>query len=175
MPLLSDIARGKKCEYFLARIPKTARILEIGSGTGWVGDYLRAGGWNYTGIDLVPPADIVGDIKDWIRLGLQPNSLDVIVAFEVIEHIDFISEAFQLLKPGGRLMLTSPVPHFDWIMKTLEMVGLNQKRTSPHSTLVYFPMLPLFEMEDYRRVGGLSQWGILRKPIEADVGPIPFR
>jgi 2-polyprenyl-3-methyl-5-hydroxy-6-metoxy-1,4-benzoquinol methylase len=165
MPLLSDTARTRKCAYFLDRIPKADRILEIGCGAGWVGEYLRAGGWtNYTGMDILPPAGIVGDIRQWRALGMKPDSFDVIIAFEVIEHVDLVRETFDLLKPGGLLMLTSPVPHMDWAMKILEALGLNQRRTSPHSNLVYFPRLPLYEVVAYRRIAGLSQWGILRKP-----------
>jgi len=165
MPLLSDIARRKKIRYFLDPIPKDARILEIGCGSKWVGEYLRANGWNhYTGMDLFPPADVVGDIKKWRELELQPESFDVIIAFEVIEHVDCFQECHDLLKPGGLLMLTSPVPHMDWAMKTLEALGLNQKRTSPHSNLTYFTKIPLFESVELKTKAGLAQWGILRKP-----------
>lgn len=168
MPALSEYAQRKKIEYFLSGLPKDARILEIGCGSRWVGDYLRANGWeHYVGADLVPPADIVGDIKAWRELGLKPASFDVVIAFEVIEHVDLVSEAHALLKPGGQLLLTSPVPHMDWAMKVLELLGLNQRRTSPHSNLVYFERLPLFEPVSLRRKAGLSQWGILRKPLAA--------
>lgn len=165
MPALSDYAQRKKIEHFLEPLPKDARILEIGCGSRWVGDHLRANGWvNYIGVDLAPPADIVGDIRDWQGLGLAAESFDAIVAFEVIEHVDLTAEALALLKPGGLFLLTSPVPHMDWAMKLLEAVGLNQRRTSPHDHLVYFERLPGFEPVSLLRKAGLSQWGILRKP-----------
>jgi SAM-dependent methyltransferase len=165
MPLLSSVARAKKCRYFLDRIPKASRILEIGCGSKWVGDYLKGNGWkHYTGMDLFPPADVVGDIKLWRKLGLTPESFDVIVAFEVVEHVDCFQECFDLLKPGGEFMATSPVPEADWIMKVLEGVGLNQKRTSPHDHLIHFPRVPHFHLREYRKVGGLAQWGIFQKP-----------
>lgn len=168
MPALSDYAQRKKIEYFLESLPKSARILEIGCGSKWVGDYLKANGWaHYVGADLVAPADIVGDIKAWRELGLKPASFDVVIAFEVIEHVDLVQEAYELLKPGGQLLLTSPVPHMDWAMKILEWLGLNQRRTSPHSNLVYFEKIPLFEPVALRRKAALSQWGILRKPLLA--------
>ncbi|UJW85914.1 class I SAM-dependent methyltransferase [Devosia sp. SL43] len=168
MPALSEYAQRKKIEHFLAPIPKDARILEIGCGSRWVGDYLRASGWqHYIGADLVPPADIVGDIKEWRSLGLESASFDVVIAFEVIEHVDLVREAYDLLKPGGQILLTSPVPHMDWAMKLLEWLGLNQRRTSPHSNLVYFERIPLFEQVSLRRKAALSQWGILRKPMAA--------
>src|ERR1700753_567064 len=107
VPALSAYAKRGKIDHFLAPLPKEANILEIGCGSKWVGDYLRTNGWtNYVGADLVPPADIIGDIRDWARLGLKPQSFDVIVAFEVLEHVDLTNEAFDLLKPGGLFLLT---------------------------------------------------------------------
>lgn len=147
-------------------MPALSEYAQIGCGSRWVGDYLRANGWeHYVGADLVAPADIVGDIKAWRELGLRPASFDVIIASEVIEHVDLVNEAYDLLKPGGQLLLTSPVPHMDWAMKLLEFFGLNQKRTSPHSNLVYFERIPRFEPVSLRRKAALSQSGILRKPL----------
>ena len=164
MPLLSDYARRKKIEYFFGDIPKDARILEVGAGDGWVGRYLKGNGWtNYVSIDIVPPADIVGDLRDWRKLGLEESSFDVIVAFEVIEHVDLYQEMFDLLKPGGRLLVTTPVPHMDWACKTLERIGLNQQRTSPHSHLIYFKDIPLFTPVDTRVVKLIGQWGKFTK------------
>lgn len=168
MPALSDYAQRKKIDYFLKPLPKDARILEIGCGSRWVGDYLRSNGWrNYVGADLVPPADVVGDIREWRSLGLQAGSFDVVIAFEVIEHVDLVQEAYDLLTPGGLLLLTSPVPHMDWAMKLLEALRLNQRRTSPHDHLVYFERIRLFEPVSLKRKAGLSQWGILRRPHAA--------
>lgn len=164
MPLLSDYARQRKIQYFLASIPKDARILEIGCGSGWVGDYLKAGGWrHYVGIDLVPPAEVVGNIKDWRTLGLQPGSFDVIIAFEVVEHVDCFQECHDLLAPGGRLLITTPLPQMDWMMRILERLGLNQKRSSPHDHLVALGNVRCFPNMRVKTVAGLAQWGILEK------------
>lgn len=164
MPLLSDIARARKLRRFIDPIPKNASILEIGSGGGWVGEHLRKNGWTgYLGLDIVAPADVVGDVREWKLLGLAPESFDVIIAFEVVEHVPCIPDCHALLKPGGRLLLTSPVPHMDWVMKGLEAVGLNQRRTSPHDHLVYFTDVPWTGSREVWRVGGLAQWGIFTK------------
>jgi predicted SAM-dependent methyltransferase len=127
---------------------------------------LKEHGWeNYVGADLFPPADIVGDILKWRELGLEAESFDVILAFEVVEHVDCFDACYQLLKPGGMLMVTTPVPHMDWAMKLLERVGLNQRRTSPHDHLVYLKDVPLFEERDLKTVAFLAQWGIfVKKP-----------
>lgn len=163
-PLLSIYAQQRKIEYFLKKIPRTAKILEIGSGSGWVGDYLRKNGYlDYTGIDIVAPADIVGDIHDYKDIGLKAESFDVIIAFEVVEHVNCFNECYELLALGGRLMLTSPVPHMDWFLKILEFIGLNQKRTSRHDNLIYFSDINIFSSSHIKIVGFLSQWGIFIK------------
>ena len=164
MPLLSDIARRKKTAYFFEGLPKDARILEIGSGSGWVGEHLRTHGWsNYVGLDIVPPAEVVGDVREWRTLGLAAESFDAIVAFEVVEHVDCFQACHDLLKPTGRMLITTPVPHRDWVMKTLETIGLNQKRTSPHDHLVYLEKVPIFTQKYVKIMAGLSQWGVFVK------------
>jgi 2-polyprenyl-3-methyl-5-hydroxy-6-metoxy-1,4-benzoquinol methylase len=164
MPIVSDFAKRKKINYFIEKIPKDRSVLEIGSGSGWVGNYLKENGWtNYTGIDIVPPADIVGDIRNWKALGLKEESFDVIIAFEVVEHVDCFRECRALLKGGGMLLITTPVPHMDWLLILMEFFGLNQKRTSPHNNLLYLKDVALFKNKKIKIIAFLSQWGIFIK------------
>lgn len=168
MPILAELARRKRLEYFTPHIPKQAKILEVGCGNGWFGQELRQRGFaNYTSLDLSPPADIVGDIREWRRLGICESEFDVIVAFELVEHVHCFEEFHHILKPSGLLMLTSPVPHLDWICWLMELAGLNQKRTSPHSQLLYFEEVPIFEPVTIERVAFVAQWGIFRNPQKA--------
>lgn len=173
MPILRDIARRKRKEFFLARIPQKSRILEVGSGSGWVKDELRdLGQLDYTGLDIVGPAEIVGDIKRWKELGLKPESFDTVLAFEVLEHVECRRECFDLLKPGGMLMLTTPVPHMDWALKILETLGLNQRRTSPHDNLVTVKPTDDFTIEEFMTFGFLGQWVVLRKRSSGTAGSL---
>ncbi len=164
MACLSEYSKKKKIRYFLDRIPKHHAILEVGCGNGWVRDYLRSHGWtHYTGLDLAAPADVVGDIRSWRTLGLQAESFDTIIAFEVVEHVDCFRDCYELLRPGGTLLVTTPMPCTDWILNLLEIVGLNQKRTSPHDHLVDLWRVPYFEQKAIRTIAFLSQWGVLTK------------
>jgi 2-polyprenyl-3-methyl-5-hydroxy-6-metoxy-1,4-benzoquinol methylase len=164
MPLLSDFARRKKIEYFLKDIPQDANILEIGSGSGWLKQYFSFHGYtNYLGIDIVPPADIVGSIFDWELLGIKKASFDVIIAFEVIEHVNCLQPCFDLMKPNAKLFMTSPVPEMDWLLRILEKLGLNQKRTSKHTNLTKFDDICIFREKKVKIVSGLSQWGVFTK------------
>ncbi len=115
----------------------------MGAGSGWFSRKLREAGFQVTTIDIEGPADIVGDITDWQKAGLRPASFDGIVALEVIEHVDCIEALTALCRKNGLIMLSSPHPHWDWFMKTLEFLHLNQKRTSEHDNLTDFCTIPL--------------------------------
>lgn len=158
------IMQRKKIDFFLADITPGERVLEIGSGSSWVARYLKRKKCNnYVGIDIAPPADVVGDIRDWKKLGLKPNSFDVIIAFEVLEHVNCVDECRELLSDGGRLLVTTPVPHFDWLLWLLEKIGLNQKRTSPHNNLLYLNSIVGFSQTFLQTKFGMSQWGVFVK------------
>jgi 2-polyprenyl-3-methyl-5-hydroxy-6-metoxy-1,4-benzoquinol methylase len=160
---LSRYARTKKLPFFFERIPRDASILDVGCASGWVEAWASPRGWDgIVGIDLSPPADIVGDVRDWKELGLEPHSFDVIVAFEVIEHCDMASALLDLLKPDGLLMVTTPVPRFDWVCKALETARILQPRVGPHSNLVDLRDYDGFSVVDRRVKAVIAQWGVLR-------------
>ena len=157
-------ARKNRIRYFLPRIQAGDRILEVGSGEGWFRRAVEAHvEVDYTTLDIDAPADIHGNILDWREFGLQPASFDVVVAFEIVEHTDCFADARELLKQNGLLLVTTPMPHADWILKILEALHLTQKRTSPHTNLVYLKTISGFRPEKMRQPFGLGQWAVFRK------------
>lgn len=157
-------ARKNRIRFFLPYIKPNDHILEIGSGEGWFRHAVEKDvPTDYLTIDIAAQADIHGDIRDWRKHGLQAASFDIIVAFEVVEHTDCFAEAFLLLKPGGRLLITTPMPHADWILKILEALRLTQQRTSPHAHLLYLSTVRDFVYEKGRNPFGLGQWAVFRK------------
>jgi 2-polyprenyl-3-methyl-5-hydroxy-6-metoxy-1,4-benzoquinol methylase len=98
----------------------TGRVLEFGAGTGTLIGQLVADGCScsFTGADLLPrPADIPGDVE-WIHgdlnaaLPCSDGAFDAIISTEVIEHLEnpraVFREFARLLRPRGRLLLTTP-------------------------------------------------------------------
>ncbi|MDD3803795.1 MAG: methyltransferase domain-containing protein [bacterium] len=164
MNILSFISQKIKIRYFIREIPKNAMILEIGSGSMWLSKYMRNNGWSgYLGIDMIPPAEIVGDIKEWRRLGLKEESFDYIIAFEVLEHIDIIPEALALLKDKGKLLITTPYPKADKILEFFEKIKLNQRRTSAHTNLIFLKNIKNFSNYRILNILSLSQRGKFTK------------
>ena len=163
-------AQRERLRFFASHFGPDLRILEIGCGSGWVRAALtELGATQYTGIDLFPPADVVGDINDWRSLGLRAAGYDLIIAFEVVEHVDCFQACYDLLANGGKLLITTPVPETDWVLKITEALGLNQKRTSPHSNLVRLKSVPLFERKEVKIILGLGQWAVFHKLVSKDL------
>lgn len=161
---LALYARWKKQHFFSKFCKKTDTILDVGAGEGWWERYLRKQGYTFvTSIDLDCPFGISGNVQEWQTLGLQPESFDVITAFEVVEHEPCIPALHALLKPNGLLILTTPVPSRDWLLHILEACGLSQLRTSPHSHLRDISTIEGFHTMVYRRIAGLAQWGVFQK------------
>jgi SAM-dependent methyltransferase len=96
------------------------RICDLGSGTGWLSGILNSFG-PVVGVELSPEAVklanarypgvkfIAGDATVWQP---EPQSFDVVVSQEVIEHIPekaaYLGVARQALKSGGYLLMTTP-------------------------------------------------------------------
>lgn len=100
-------------------------VLDAGCGVGYGSALLAAAGArSVTGVDAFAAAVLearqqdrhastflVGDLRD---LPLEDDSVDLVVCFEVIEHIDeqerLISELRRVLRPDGVLVVSTPVP-----------------------------------------------------------------
>ncbi len=103
-------------------ISKNSNILEIGPGTGFLAKLLMESGFKYSCIEPQPilAATLrntgVNVIEKVIPpLDLPINSLDAIIAVNVIEHLennkqlqDLIQESFKILKSNGKIILIFP-------------------------------------------------------------------
>lgn len=108
---LGEIMRGR---------PAPLRLLELGSGFGYLTYALRRAGHSCTGVDVSATAVAAarahfGDyyqVADLTQLAASNSRADVVIATEVIEHLAdpkrFLSQAAALLEPGGALILTTP-------------------------------------------------------------------
>jgi 2-polyprenyl-3-methyl-5-hydroxy-6-metoxy-1,4-benzoquinol methylase len=99
----------------------TTKILEIGSGLGYLTYSLLKENYNATGLDISQTAVkqanetfgdhyICADLYEYSQH--NPASFDIVILTEVIEHIDkpldFIESILKLLKSGGRAIITTP-------------------------------------------------------------------
>jgi 2-polyprenyl-3-methyl-5-hydroxy-6-metoxy-1,4-benzoquinol methylase len=111
-------------EYILSKIPATAEtVLDVGCGRGWIAkelidkkDFICSLDISYTNpdkvLDAYPGENHSAVVADALHLPFRDNAFDCVVASEVVEHIEtpelFIKELFRCVKPGGKLIITTP-------------------------------------------------------------------
>lgn len=104
---------------------KVDNILEIGCGYGYLTYALNKMGFNARGIDLSANAinyakSNFGDyyfLADFDKFyKSHKDNYDLIIATEVIEHltnpVEFLSKCISLLRPNGKILLTTPNKEF---------------------------------------------------------------
>jgi 2-polyprenyl-3-methyl-5-hydroxy-6-metoxy-1,4-benzoquinol methylase len=111
-------------QYILSRIDSNIKsILDVGCGRAWLAGELSVNGVFVCSLDasltnpakaleLYPNENHAGIVADAVNLPFSENSFDSIVASEIIEHIvepqKFVHELMRCLKPGGKLIITTP-------------------------------------------------------------------
>jgi len=120
---LSDnyVFQRSQLAYFEARKIVSGDILEIGSGQGYGINIIANKSKRYVAIDKF--ATSINQPKDAPQIeflninvpplsGLEDNSFDFVVSFQVIEHIKkdkaLIKEVYRILKPGGKYIVSTP-------------------------------------------------------------------
>jgi SAM-dependent methyltransferase len=121
-------------------LPKDARILEIGCGTGHNLPMLA----QFGEIDAIEIDETAG-AKASERLGkpvgtsplpelvgVEPGSYDLVAVLDVIEHVEDDVAALKaiaaVLKPGGKILIT--VPAHQWMWSAHDVVNHHKRRYS---------------------------------------------
>jgi 2-polyprenyl-3-methyl-5-hydroxy-6-metoxy-1,4-benzoquinol methylase/uncharacterized protein YbaR (Trm112 family) len=128
----------------LSQVPSSAEwILDTGCGGGWLAKAIAPKGQKVISMDIsdinpiravknVPVSNHYGLVADVFELPLNPNSIDCIVASEIIEHVPdpgkFLQELYNILKPGGRVVVTTP---YNELIRTTLCIHCNQ--LTPHN------------------------------------------
>jgi 2-polyprenyl-3-methyl-5-hydroxy-6-metoxy-1,4-benzoquinol methylase len=114
--------RAVRTRFLLARVHRGDRVLDLGCGDGWMTAELARAGAVPTGIEVAQAAiDRARARHPELDVRLAPidgpvsvedSACDVVWASEVIEHVAdtarWLSEIRRVLRPRGRLLLTTP-------------------------------------------------------------------
>ena len=104
------------CQYVPGKM-----VLDIACGEGYGSAALKsAGAVSVVGVDIAPAAvdhakqryGIDARLGDATKIPLPDNSVDVVVSFETIEHVDdagrFLGECKRVMSPRGVLVISTP-------------------------------------------------------------------
>jgi 2-polyprenyl-3-methyl-5-hydroxy-6-metoxy-1,4-benzoquinol methylase len=130
-PLFQQVIREELARSFAPRIAAPARILDVGCGNG---DFLAAAqeaGYTATGLDISEASakicqgrGLTAQAGDFLTVEL-PTDFDFVTMWDVVEHLPepqlFYRRAFELLKPGGYLVIKTPYMAVQtmWIVKKI--------------------------------------------------------
>ena len=129
----------------MARMAGSGEVLDIGFAA-MPNRHLT--GRTVVGFDLRPPAPmppyhevITGNAED-LAGALGDRRFDAIVAGEVIEHLEtpyrFLRHCCQALRPGGRLVLSTPNPLYPPVL-LCEVLGLRRFFYTPEHLYYFLP------------------------------------
>ena len=161
---LDEASRLRKAEKVVKILSRyndlsRSRILDIGSGSGYLGRLMRQKAKKYIGIDFVDERKIKDfDFiqADALRIPFKNNSFDIIVCNHVIEHVTdqkkLLEEISRLLKKDGICYMTCP--NILWPME-------------PHLKLLFLSYFPKKIADAYVRAFG--------KGREYDIYPMTYR
>jgi len=97
----------------LEKIPKSAKILDVGAGEGALVERYRGRGWDILGVDSAYESPNVRR-ADLLSLPFDCGAFDTALCLDVLEHVGLLdqpralSEIARVLKPGGGLLLSVP-------------------------------------------------------------------
>jgi 2-polyprenyl-3-methyl-5-hydroxy-6-metoxy-1,4-benzoquinol methylase len=111
-------------QVIIHKVPANAEtILDVGCGNAWLAKHFTQRGKNVISMDIStanpvkalkqsPNENHAAIVADAYHLPFKNNSIDCIIASEVMEHVVdpklFIKKLLEALKPGGKLIITTP-------------------------------------------------------------------
>jgi len=151
----------------LRRLPRPGLALDIGAAAGGNTRVLREHGWRPVAVEYAPTAaqiarergvDVIrGDARE---LPVRTGSMDLVTAFDVLEHIeeDYLAaaEITRALRPGGTALIAVPADMALWSAHD-EAVG--------HVRRYDREMLTTVLVKGGLVVEDLWSWNVLLRPV----------
>ena len=114
----------EKTYRFAAEFVRDKHVLDLGCGDGYGAHILAQRSKNTIGVDLDEPAVALArdkyrhpalsykQVREGSRLPFESDSFDVVVSFQVIEHVGnarhYLGEIYRVLRKGGHFICSTP-------------------------------------------------------------------
>jgi SAM-dependent methyltransferase len=137
----------RKTRDFLRKIfPYRGKLIEIGSGFGYLLNFLKQDGWDVMGLEPLKGCCQFSESEFGIKAipkiieeaALDENSVDVVLMMHVIEHVPdpfgTFKEVYRVLRPGGYFILETP--RYDTLM--FKLLGKRERSLSCDGHIYFF-------------------------------------
>jgi len=137
----------RKTREFLKKFfPNRGKLIELGSGFGYLLNFFKQDGWDVMGVEPLRGccqfAESEFEIKTIPKTieeaALDENSVDVVLMMHVIEHVPdpygTFKEVYRILKPGGYFILETP--RYDTL--TFKLLGKRERSISCDGHIYFF-------------------------------------
>ncbi len=149
--------------------------LDVGCRKGYQTILLEKRGYVVTPIDVEKVFErcIIVDANK--KLPFKDNSYDLIWCSEVIEHLAspvFTAHEFhRILKPGGKMILTTPNSYF-WLMKPLHWIGLSPRKLQRKDHTQFFHEKDIRLIFPHAVIYGFFPYMLVKVTIDKLLGPL---
>jgi SAM-dependent methyltransferase len=163
---------------------RPGRAIDVGAAGGGNTRLLRDLGWQAVALEYSPAGAAIArqrDVEvvraDAHRLPIASNTADLVVAFDIIEHLEnddlAVSELRRITAPGGKLLLAVPADPTLW---SEHDVAVGHLRRYTRETLTGVLARAGYRLDDLR------SWNVLLRPMAAihrkrstgsDLAPVP--
>jgi 2-polyprenyl-3-methyl-5-hydroxy-6-metoxy-1,4-benzoquinol methylase len=142
-----QVRDNRSTRAFLNRYyPHKGKLVEIGSGFGYLLNFFHQDGWDVVGVELYLDGCQYTESKFGLKVipstieksGFNDNSVDVVLMMHVIEHVPspsaIFKEVYRILKPGGLFVVETP--RYDTLM--FKLLGKRERSLSWNGHIYFF-------------------------------------
>ena len=162
--------KGKLIAYSLIDSGLGRKALDVGCRDGYWSEELKRKGYEVVSCDLDPrcPCALVVDAN--ARLPFSDNEFDLLWCSEVIEHLldpaFTIQEFKRVLKPGGKLVMTTPNQDF-WVFRLIQKLGISTAAISNEDHTFFFTYSDMKDLVGECQFYGYFPYMLLKFRISA--------
>lgn len=139
MTTLRERIRAAELECARGCFPASAKVLEIGGGSGFQAKLLAEWGFEVASIDVAPEEQSCFPVQlyDGRTIPFAGATFDVVFSSNVLEHVEdvnaLLEEATRVLKPGGLMVHILPSASWRWWTSAVHYIGI--AKTGPQRPL----------------------------------------
>lgn len=165
---MREETKGKLIAFSLVKYGQGKKALDLGCRDGYWTKRIESKGYSVVSADIEPSHDKAIMIDANKKLPFTENSFDLVWCSEVLEHLSdpafSVSEMRRILKPEGRIILTTPNSHF-WLFKFFRLFGIHPAKLQNKTHTQFFSMTDIKKLFPDAKIYGFFPYLVFKLKI----------